>query len=92
MDEGLPELQALDPEAVIVVRFILLDVVPGLQSRQDAENVVFVQLQFFAEFRDSQFVQVSAEFLEDVEGMCDRLNDVIRFVAPDHLPPSAPSV
>src|SRR5512141_988273 len=87
MDEGLAQLEALDPETVIVVGTVLLDVVSRLERGEDAEDVVFMQFQLLAELRDPQLLRLIPELLQDIEGVGDRLDDVVRLVSTDHGKP-----
>jgi len=69
---------------------ILFDISAGFERRQQTENVVFMEFKLLAQFGDAEFVHIPLEFLEHVEGVGDRLDDVIRLVAPYHVPSHVP--
>jgi hypothetical protein len=54
-----------------------MNIVARLERGQDPEYVVFMEFQLLAEFRDPQFLRFIPELLQDIEGVGDRLDDVV---------------
>jgi len=77
----LAQLETLDPEAVVVVGAVLLDVVARLERSEDAEDVVFMEFQLLAELRDPQLLRFVPELLQNVEGVATDWIDIFRFVS-----------
>src|ERR1700689_4071959 len=78
-------MQALDPEAIVLGRFVLLDIAARLERRGQAEDVVLMQLEPLGKFRPSKFVNFTEKLFEHVERMRDGLNNVVCLFAPNHL-------
>jgi len=81
---GLAELQAADAEAVVLGRAVLLDVAARLERREEAKDVVLVELQAFREIGDAELFRLAGELLEHVQRVRDGLDDVVRFLSPHH--------
>src|SRR5262249_33583760 len=82
---ALAELEAADPEAVVLRGAVLLDVAARFQGGEQAEDVVLVQLQALRELRDAELFGVETELLEHVERVRHGLDDVVR-ILPAHFP------
>src|SRR4029077_17657232 len=62
---------------------VLLDVAARLESGEQSEDVVLVQLEPLGQLGCAELVGVLEELLEDVERVRDRLDDVVGFL-PSH--------
>src|SRR5207245_6122865 len=78
---ALAELQAADAEAIVLGRAVLLDVAPGLERRQQTEDVVLVELEALGVLGHPELVGLAEELLQHVERVRDRLDDVVGFLA-----------
>src|SRR5262249_49285289 len=84
--EGLAELETFQSQPIVFRRGVLFDVAARLERREQAEDVVLVELQPLAQLGDADFLRVLVELLQHVEGMRHRLNRVVGFFAPNHHP------
>ena len=84
MDVSATEMQALDPEPVILSSFVLFDITARFERGEQTKDVVLVQLEPFGKFGYAKFVNLAEKLLEHVERMCDGLDEVVGFVASDH--------
>ena len=85
MDVTTAEVEALDAEAIIFGGFVLLDVAARFERREQAEDVVLMQLEALGKFGHAEFIDLAEELFEHVERVRDGLNDVVGFVATDHF-------
>ncbi len=76
----MPHLQVLQAEAVVAGVVILLDEVARLQGGKEAKDVVLVQGHAAAELGDPQLHPVAVELVQQVKGMADRLDEIVRLV------------
>ena len=81
---ALTQLETADAEAIVLRRPVLLDVAARLEGGEEAEDVVLVELQALGELRHPELLGLAAELLEDVQAVGNRLDDVVRFLAPHH--------
>ena len=79
---ALTQLETADAEAIVLRCPVLLDVAARLERREQAEDVVLVELQALGELRHPELLGLAAELLEDVQAVGDRLDDVVGFLAP----------
>jgi hypothetical protein len=84
MDVSASEMQAFDPEPVVLGRFVLFDVAARFERCEQTKDVVLVQLEPFGKFGYAKLVDLAEKLLEHVERMRDRLDDVVGFIAADH--------
>src|SRR5713226_9425466 len=84
MDVSASEMEAFDPEPVVLGRFVLFDIAARFERGEQAEDVIFVQLEPFGKFGYAKFIDLAEELLEHVEGMRNRLDEVVGFIASDH--------
>jgi hypothetical protein len=84
MDVSASEMEALDPEPVILGGFVLFDIAARFERGEQTKDVVLVQLEPFGKFGYAKFVNLAEKLLEHVERMRDRLDDVVGFIAADH--------
>ena len=78
------EMEAFDPEPVVLGRFVLFDIAARFECGEQAKDVVLVQLEPFGKFGYAKFIDLAEKLLEHVERMRDGLDDVICFIAADH--------
>jgi hypothetical protein len=85
MDITVAQMQALDPETVVLGRFVLFDIAARLERGEQPKDVILMQLQPLGKFRHAQFIDFAKKLFEHVERMRNGLNNVVCLVAPDHL-------
>jgi hypothetical protein len=84
MDVSASEMEALDPEPVVLGRFVLFDIAARFERGEQTKDVVLVQLETFGKFGYAKFVNLAEKLLEHVKCMRDGLDDVVGFIAADH--------
>ena len=78
------EMQAFDPEAIILARPILLDIAARFQGGEQSKNIVLMQLEALGKFGYAKLIDIAKKLLHHVERVRDRLDQVIGFVASDY--------
>ena len=58
-----------------------------IERGEKTEDVVLVKLQSLAELRHTELVELSVELLEDIESVCDGLDDIVCFFTLHAAPP-----
>jgi len=59
MDVSASEMQALDPEPVILGRFVLFDIAARFESREQTKDVVLVQLEPLGKFGYAKLIDLA---------------------------------
>ena len=85
MDVTATEVEAFDAEPIIFGSFVLFDVTARLERREQPEDVVLMQLEPLGKFRDAEFIDFAEKLFEHVERMRNGLDNVVSFIAPDHV-------
>ena len=83
IDIAAPEMQALDPEAIVLGRLVLLDIAARFERGEQAKDVVLMQLETLGKFGDAEFIDFAEKLFEHVERMRNRLDNVVCFIAPE---------
>ena len=80
---GLAQLEAVCSQAVVFSRAVLFYIATGLQGCQNTENVVFMQIQPFAQLGHAQ-LPIAVELFQHIQGMDHGLDDIVAFFTADH--------